>query len=299
LSGSVSVEAAAPPDGVTISTFEATGQDGKAEVIFDVGASHGTKNSIECTPSCGTLGSTQVSTSGANGLKATISGYTDGSTATVRLRSCNGSSGSTQTGAACSAWVSATTTTYGDFAAPTLNASGSGQCLNWSYSGNANGKPVHIVVRMSGSTIVNTTSGNGAYSNSGQQCVGYSQTRDFTIDVTDTAGSSRQARHAAVNNVRTDDAPVSLSLSKGASAQGQPGCTDPSCRYIVATTSNFPASVTCHITAANPGGTDGFLSWSQAGNETKQSPNYYGWSGGTVSVTCGGGGKSDDASIKW
>ncbi|MDP3889656.1 Ig-like domain-containing protein [Nocardioides sp.] len=301
----VSVEAAATPDEASISEFVATGEDGKAKVTFNVGASHGKTNTIQCNPNCGNLGSTTISNSGQSGLTATINGYSNGQNATFEVRTCNGSSESAQTGPACSAWVNASTTTYGPIPNPSISASGSGQCISWSFSGNANGKAVNYVISMNGSTIRSGQSGVGAYSGNGTECVGHSQTRSFRVDVTDTAlapgqGSARASRSDGPKNASTDPPPVGLSLGKGASAQGRPGCNTSACRYLTATTSNFPAGVTCNIIGATgPGGTAGFIPWNQGANETKQSPNYYGFNGATLTVRCSGGGQTKDAQIVW
>lgn len=76
-----------------------------------------------------------------------------------------------------------------------------------------------------------------------------------------------------------------VTVVKGASAQGLPGCSSPRCRYVVAITSGFPGAVTCRISATDLG-THAFVPWSQGGAATRQSPNYFG--GTWIEVTCDG-----------
>ena len=101
------------------------------------------------------------------------------------------------------------------------------------------------------------------------------------------SGGKRSTTPSPTKSVTTSPPPPSVSVGKGAPAQGQAGCTVAACRFVVVTTENFPGSVTCQITQAYPN-TNGFLTWTQGGNETKQSPNYYGFPGKGITVNCNG-----------
>ncbi len=80
-----------------------------------------------------------------------------------------------------------------------------------------------------------------------------------------------------------------VSVGPGESAEGQPGCDASNCAFVAVTTSGFAENVTCEVTASD-GGTEGFVTWTQGGDERHQSPNYFG--GSTITVTCTGGGES-------
>lgn len=300
LSAATMVEAAATPDEADITEFVATGNDGQAKVTFDVGESHGQTNTIQCEPNCGTLGSTTVSNSGQSGLTATIGGYGNGQNATFRVRTCNGSSENEQTGPACSAWVSETTTPYGPIPNPTLNVSGSGQCLNWSFSGNANGKPVRYVLTMNGATISNGTSGNGSYNDGGQQCPGYSQTRNFQLVISDTAPAPgqtgpRQSRTVS-RDATSEPEPAVVTVRKGNSCAvqtcstggtGYVACGDATrCWHVLTRTQGFPGGVTCEREIQG----EGVLlpRWGQGGNEETQSAGHWNGTSFTFRVTCNG-----------
>jgi hypothetical protein len=54
--------------------------------------------------------------------------------------------------------------------------------------------------------------------------------------------------------------------------------------------------VTCSV--AGPEGKFG-VTWPQGASETKQSPNYYGYPGTLVSVTCSANGQSAVGSLTW
>jgi hypothetical protein len=67
--------------------------------------------------------------------------------------------------------------------------------------------------------------------------------------------------------------------------KGAPGgCTSSACYYISAKTANFTSNVTC--SADTQSGNSGFMTWTQGPNATKQSPNYFGYPGQWVKVTC-------------
>lgn len=288
------VESASTPDAMSIGSYVATGNDREVRVAFTSGASHGATNRVECTVNGSTCAGSPWTypVTGASDTKTLATSVPNGSTATIQLRACNGSSGSSQTGAQCSAWVSRQTTPYGAIGTPTISVSPSSDYINGTASWNANGKDVNVVITRNGSPIW-SANGTGSGSHSFSDHIGWSSTGNYVVTVSDTAlapgqTSPRQTKTAS-DSATTPPPPATVGVSKGASAVGQPGCSDASCRYIVATTANFPGTATCHISNAT-GGTAGFISWTQGGNQTKQSPDYFGWPGGFVEVTCTSGG---------
>jgi hypothetical protein len=260
-SGAVSVEAAATPENVTITSFSATGVDHQAKVVFNVGASHGASNQIQCDPSCGGISSAPAG--GQSGLTATIGGYTNGDTATIRIRTCNGSSGSAQTGAACSAWQSRTTTTYGPIPKPSLSVSASGQSINWSYSGNANGRPVDVTLKMGGSVIHTQTSGNGSYSASGSQNVGYSKSESFTLTVSDSSSTNgARASQSDSASATTPEQPKTIAFHDGGSAPNNTGNCATNCHWF-------------GVTLTGPQGTYGWCSITHQGGTFRTNQTWW------------------------
>jgi hypothetical protein len=285
-------ELASTPDAMSIGSFVATGSNQEVRVSFTSGVSHGATNRVECTVNGATCAGSPWTypVTGASDTKTLATSVPNGSMATIRLRACNGSSGSAQTGATCSAWVQAATTPYGPIGTPSISVASSSDHVVGSASWNANGKPVDVVITRNGSQIY-SSNGVGSGSIPINDPIGYSQSGTYVITVSDTAlwpGQTSARASKSASAVATTPPPgASVTVSKGASAFGQPGCTDPSCTYIVATTANFAGNVTCSVSNAY-GGTAGFIAWTQAANQTKQSPDYYGWPSGWVEVTCNG-----------
>lgn len=297
ISTSAEVVAAARPDDVTVTDAYATGNNSELRISFTVGNANGARNEIECNPRCGTAPAT-VAVSGGS-VTATIGGFTNGASSTVQIRTCNGSGEADQ----CSAWVAApAVVTWGPIGTVTLNASNGGQwspIVNWSFSVNPNGNPVHYVLRRNGSVIRQGDTGRGGFSTSGSENIGNSQSANFTLDVTeggrepgqtaDRAGVSRTA------SATTDPPRPVLSISKGATctpatcpATG-PGAIECSnynfCWKVLTTTENFPGSVSCHMEAT--GG--GFGSpWSQSGNSTVNGAGNWVGRGITFRAVCDG-----------
>ena len=286
------VESASTPDAMSIGSYVATGNNQEVRVAFTTGASHGASNRVECTVNGATCAGSPWTypVTGASDTKTLATSVPNGSTATIQVRACNGSSGSTQTGATCSAWVSKQTTPYGPIGTPSISVSPSNDYINGTASWNANGKPVDVVITRNGSPIW-STNGTGSGSHSFSDHIGWSSTGNYVVTVSDTAlwpgQTSARASKNANASATTPPIPPTVTVSKGGSAVGQPGCTDPSCAYIVATTANFPGTVTCSVSATDHG-TAGYITWTQGGTATKQSPDYFGWPNGWVEVTCGG-----------
>jgi hypothetical protein len=92
--------------------------------------------------------------------------------------------------------------------------------------------------------------------------------------------------------------PATVTVTKGAPCGGGGGgpcatnnpantCDVSSCAYIRVTTANFSGPVTCTFDSQD--GNGGFVQTRPYGaNESKDSPNWFGFSGHWVRVTCGG-----------
>ena len=122
------VEAASTPDAVSISNYKATGVNQQVQVSFSTGASHGKTNRVECTVNGATCAGSPWTypTSGGGGTKTLNTSVSNGSNANIKIRACNGSSGSSQTGAECSAWASADATPFGPIGNVSISVSASG-----------------------------------------------------------------------------------------------------------------------------------------------------------------------------
>lgn len=187
------VEAAAPPDGVNNLTAVATGVDGQTRVTFDVGASHGKENVIHCTPGCGNLASTSVSNGGVSNVSFLLGGLSDGVSSNIQVWTCNGSSGGTQTGSACSSKSADQTTTFGPLGTPSIGVSTSGTCFTFTANGNANGKDATLTVSTSDYSRSWTFSGSQSVTDN--HCPGYNQTRNFTVRIVDSGSTAEQPQN--------------------------------------------------------------------------------------------------------
>jgi hypothetical protein len=80
----------------------------------------------------------------------------------------------------------------------------------------------------------------------------------------------------------------SVTISKGGSAQGMPGCKSVYCRYIVVTFKNFSSgshSIKCR---ASHGSENGYYTYTRSGTSNTSAYCYYGFPGHTVWVTVDG-----------
>jgi surface antigen len=82
--------------------------------------------------------------------------------------------------------------------------------------------------------------------------------------------------------------PPTVSLSKGASAAGQPGCTSSACAFLQVSFANFSGgthSITCRASNGDEGG---YYTYTRSGSADTSSYCYYGFPGATVWVTVDG-----------
>lgn len=80
----------------------------------------------------------------------------------------------------------------------------------------------------------------------------------------------------------------SVSISKGGSAQGMPGCVSVYCRYVVVSFKNFSSgshSITCR---ASHGSEGGYYTYTRSGSSNTSTMCYYGFPGHTFWVTVDG-----------
>jgi hypothetical protein len=79
-----------------------------------------------------------------------------------------------------------------------------------------------------------------------------------------------------------------VSVAKGASAQGRPGCTVAACRYVKVTFSGFSSGSHTVVCRASGGDEGGFYSYAQTGASSTSAVCYYGFSGRQVWATVDG-----------
>nr|NLI48894.1 hypothetical protein [Propionibacterium sp.] len=224
----------------------------------------------------------------ANGVTGTFAGsgggtvthataFPNGVNASVAVYATSQVNGEIAQGTSSSVTVNA----YGPPVSPSMSCGVGGTAISCSWSGgNANGRPTVFKVTGDWSTADGGPSGGHDFGD-----VGYSATRTLCIQAFQDGGATGANNCDAKTTLPAPPPPPpapSVTVSKGANAQGQPGCDSSYCRYVVATTANFGGNVRCNVDFS------GGVAWTQGPNETRQSLNYYGFPGGTVTVTCNG-----------
>lgn len=144
---------------------------------------------------------------------------------------------------------------------------------------NPNGPGVDVSVN--GQHIASVGAGNSVWSNRFEYDTGgYNRTVDLQVTATD---GSRTASDSA--SATSGPPPRSVSIRKGGSAQGQPGCSSASCAWVLVTTSGFSGSYTCTWWGGHGGD---WVSRTYTSNVSDAAYAYYGYSGTDVRVTCDG-----------
>ncbi len=82
--------------------------------------------------------------------------------------------------------------------------------------------------------------------------------------------------------------PKKVAVARGGSAQGQPGCSVSSCRYIQVTHSGFSSATHTIVCRASGGDEGGFYSYTRTGASGASSVCYYGFPGRSVWATVDG-----------
>ncbi|GIH09441.1 fibronectin type III [Rhizocola hellebori] len=221
-------------------------------------------------------GSTDFGSGSASGY---VTGLANGTDYQIRVRACNDM---------CGDWSGAGNVVrpYGPVRQPNAGAAKSGATsvtLSWSSAGE-NGRPLdRIEIRVNGGGWENVGTGAGS-----RGCGnGYDQTCSIDVRAFDIAG---QVSPTASASARTDPPPGVVTVAKGASAQGQPGCSSPPCAYVVVTLSNFSPNTAyaCDINSAHGDLFDVTVTTNGSGNGSRQALSYYGYPTGWVSATCNG-----------
>lgn len=260
-----------------------TGTNNQVKVTFSAAAGNGA-TSGEMTyywrssaGGSGTIGST-------GGTLTSGAAFPNGTNVTLYVWAQSVVNGETAKGPESATTVNA----YGPPVSPSISCSGGNQSISCSWSGgNDNGRSTTYV-------LSNAASGNvGPSGSTTVSGIGYSATRTVCIQAVQSTGLKDASNCASATSDPKPVPPPSVSVSKGASAVGQPGCSTSGCAYIVITTANFNTNVSCSINGnwAGP--------WTLGGNQTKQVGAYYGYTGTTVTITCSGGGQSAAGSIVW
>jgi hypothetical protein len=220
--------------------------------------------------------------SGGNG-SATINA-TNGKASTVRIRAVTNADGASYVSEPSK--PSNEAMSYGPLREPSVSANrvGDGTKINftWDARGSENGR--QISVRVTGDVNI-----SGAARGDVTQDYGYSQTKQITVTVTDTAGQSISRSASA----RTVDPPQpSATVSVGGSAANAPNCTSNDCQYLRLNYRNLPTAdyrVTCEN---NQGGwhTFGSRSMRLSGDGWTDMNCYFGFPGQQVRLHIQGGG---------
>ncbi len=296
------MEATATPDSITGLTATPTGNDQQASITFNAPSSHGASSTITCTDNQGPCGTWTFPTSGQNNVTELVNGLPNGTNSTISLQDCNGSGGGKGAGNPCDSTVSTNVTTYGPINGLTVNASASGQSVNFSVSVNANGRPATVQVNTSRQSQTFTTTA-GAWNWSSSDVMGYSATDTINVTVSD-PGRASVSQSASATTPPPPPPPPSVTVSRGAACGGGGGslcrggiCTNGSCGYIHVVTANFSGNVTCTFNSQH--GPNGFINATYGPNQSKDSPNWYGYPNEWVSVTCSGNGQQATGTFTW
>ncbi|WP_189213680.1 Ig-like domain-containing protein [Actinokineospora fastidiosa] len=296
------MEASNTPDEFTGVAAAPTGQEQQAVLRFDAPASRGRSNTVTCSANGGAwggCGTWTFPTDGAAGQERVINGLVNGSSNTLRLRSCNGS---TLNGDQCTESPTVTVVPFGPVKDLAIDLSTNGPNVSWSARVNPNGKPATVQVTSTawGGTRTYTT-GAGPWSVGDTHNIGYST--DFRITVVVTDPGRAEARRDASTRTGPPPPPPSVTVSKGSACSNPPSGGNPpcgsgtyscvNCNYIVVQTANFSGPVTCRFTTSDLGG-GGFVNENFGPNERRQTRNFYGGRGRAI-VNCDG----VEGSVQW
>ncbi|MEV0677859.1 Ig-like domain-containing protein [Actinosynnema sp. NPDC050436] len=280
------LEATSTPDPIRNFTAEPTGKDGQAEITFDAPPSHGRTNTVTCSWSGGSCGTWNYDPDGRDNVKYTVNGLPNGEAVPITLQSCNGSGGGAHAGNPCNTPATAEVTAYGPIKDLAIQTCDCGEHVEFTITVNPNGKPATVHVQTDKQTQTLTT-GTSAFSWSDKDFVGYNGSDTIRVTVDDGV----RAPVSATKKQNTGPPPASVIVTKGAACgsggcNGTGVCTTSACAYITVQTKDFTTSVTCTFNSDH--GNGGFVNETFAPNETRQTRNYYGYSGETVYVNCGG-----------
>jgi hypothetical protein len=284
----VDMVATATPGPILNFTATATGVNGQAKLTFDAPPAYAKRSTITCTSGGGSnCGTWDYDPQGASGQSQTIEGLPNGTATTITLQDCNDSDGGAFAGDRCDAAFSASVTTFGPIGQPSINASVNDQSVNYTVNIDPNGRNavVHIQSRTVDTTFETSQPQSPTYADLN---IGYSQTDNISVTISDTERPTVSATASATTVAPPPPPPPPPSpavvVSRGGGPFGKTGCSNP-CYYIHVQTMNFSSSVTCTFNSSL--GPAGFVSQTYGANDSRDSVNYFGRSGGWVQVTCG------------
>lgn len=240
-------------------------------------------------PNGGTISGYEVSTNGGawtsvgNTTSTTFSsGLTLGSNYTFQVRALNDNRAG-EPGASSAA--SNASSPYTPPAQPSASCANSGTTINCSWSVGALNGPTPQTVAISGAFTSTQPSGSWSSGN-----IGYSQSRSFTIQVCNagTASNNCNSNSAGASTPPPPPPPPpTVSISWNGSAQGQPGCSSPACKWVSVSIANFSGG---NHTFACHGSNDGYqVFYSRvSGSTTISQLCYYGFAGQSLYVTVDG-----------
>lgn len=270
-------QAADVPETPTWQTSEETGNDKQGHFVFTAGEVRGTGSRYE-------LKTDEQTTQGAVGsggrVDVNVPAGENGDTVTPSIRICNDQKG-------CSAWVNGPPLEpYGPLrssAISNFSTSASGQTTSFSATIDTNGRPATVRVTGNRGYSQTWTIDSRSQRISGSDNVGYSTNQTFTITV---SASGRGSVTRSDTSPTTDSPPRTVTVIKGA-RHNDVDCTHSSCAFFGARTSGFPGSVRCSA-RTQTGSVSGWSPWTQGGNDSHISTNYYGYPGRWIVVTCDG-----------
>jgi hypothetical protein len=279
-------EAAATPADMGTVTVTATGANNQATIKFDAPASHGASSTVVCTYNGASCGNWSYPVDGQSNITQTINVLPNGQSESVLLQDCNGSNSQILgAGNACDTPTGNTVVAYGPIGTfqVTLNPNGSG--VDWTVSVDPNGHPLQLHIHRSVGSDIDVTTGVTTYSTSGSDNVGYGNGDTVSATVTDTSGGGRQPI-TVTKSATAPPPPPTVVVSQGAHCGSTcySSCQSVTCAYIHLVLSNFSGSVTCSFNSSHGGG---FTNETMS-NGSKDSYDWFGYPGYTVTATCGG-----------
>lgn len=210
-----------------------------------------------------------------------VTGLTNGSAYTFRVRACNA--------VGCADWSTATNsvTPRGVPGAPSLGAGVSGTTINWSWNvPGGNGSPVTgFVVRLDGNVV------QGGLATSFGRGFGYAETHTLEVAAVNAAGTGPFSG-ASARTVDPPPPPRTVGAAKGPGVYKPGSCTSSACAYLDVTIRNFPANSPVNIQCwGSFGGASAFYSYNVttdgAGNAFGRNC-WYGYPGTQAWAVAGG-----------
>jgi len=185
---------------------------------------------------------------------------------------------------------------------PTIKLTKSGDTVSGAWTADGNGKGATVTVTGQGyshSWSIDGGDNNGA--SFGPVTVGYDTQVTYKVVVTDPSRGSGDA--SAQDTITTDPAPPpSVSVSRGdlctkTACTPASACTDATCGHIDVTLGNLTGTASCTV-STNP--SNGGFSTQHLGAGTTQTSWFYGYGGGTVTVSCTSpDGKTGTGTMTW